>query len=105
MVKKQKVDFDKVINDALEELHTRSAISQDYAAIVKNIDTLTGAKEKYESSKKSRFIMENVSKSISIDKLLIAGVSVAEILMILAFENDGHFLHSKAMSLITKIKM
>ena len=84
-------DFDQR-NKVIDEIERLSEVELKYA--------------KFEAEKKTakRGALLSLLPKVDIATLVAAGISVAEIVMILKFESEGRFIHSKALSFLTKIK-
>lgn len=84
-------DFDQR-NKVIDEIERLSEVELKYA--------------KLENDKKTakRGALLSLLPKVDIATLVAAGISVAEIVMILKFESEGRFIHSKALSFLTKIK-
>ena len=84
-------DFDQR-NKVIDEIERLSEVELKYA--------------KLENDKKTakRGAVLSLLPKVDIATLVAAGISVAEIVMILKFESEGRFIHSKALSFLTKIK-
>ena len=84
-------DFDQR-NKVIDEIERLSEVELKYAKI--------------ENDKKTakRGALLSLLPKVDIATLVAAGISVAEIVMILKFESEGRFIHSKALSFLTKIK-
>ena len=84
-------DFDQR-NKVIDEIERLSEVELKYA--------------KLENDKKTakRCALLSLLPKVDIATLVAAGISVAEIVMILKFESEGRFIHSKALSFLTKIK-
>ena len=84
-------DFDQR-NKVIDEIERLSDVELKYA--------------KLENDKKiaKRGALLSLLPKVDIATLVAAGISVAEIVMILKFESEGRFIHSKALSFLTKIK-
>ena len=84
-------DFDQR-NKVIDEIERLSEVELKYA--------------KLEAEKKTakRGALLSLLPKVDIATLVAAGISVAEIVMILKFESEGRFIHSKALSFLTKIK-
>lgn len=84
-------DFDQR-NKVIDEIERLSEVELKYA--------------KLENDKKTakRVALLSLLPKVDIATLVAAGISVAEIVMILKFESEGRFIHSKALSFLTKIK-
>ena len=84
-------DFDQR-NKVIDEIERLSEVELKYA--------------KLEANKKTakRGALLSLLPKVDIATLVAAGISVAEIVMILKFESEGRFIHSKALSFLTKIK-
>ena len=84
-------DFDQR-NKVIDEIERLSEVELNYA--------------KLEAEKKTakRGALLSLLPKVDIATLVAAGISVAEIVMILKFESEGRFIHSKALSFLTKIK-
>lgn len=91
-------DFDQR-NKVIDEIERLSEVELKYAK-------LEAEKTKIENDKKTakRGALLSLFPKVDIATLVAAGVSVAEIIMILKFESEGRFIHSKALSFLTKIK-
>ena len=84
-------DFDQR-NKVIDEIERLSDVELKYA--------------KLENDKKTakRGALLSLLPKVDIATLVAAGISLAEIVMILKFESEGRFIHSKALSFLTKIK-
>ena len=84
-------DFDQR-NKVIDEIERLSEVELKYA--------------KLENDKKTakRGALLSLLPKVDIATLVAAGISVAEIVMILKFESEGRFIHSRALSFLTKIK-
>lgn len=84
-------DFDQR-NKVIDEIERLSEVELKYA--------------KLENDKKTakRGALLSLLPKVDVATLVAAGISVAEIVMILKFESEGRFIHSKALSFLTKIK-
>ena len=84
-------DFDQR-NKVIDEIERLSEVELKYA--------------KLENDKKTakRVALLSLLPKVDIATLVAAGISVAEIVMILKFESEGRFSHSKALNFLTKIK-
>ena len=84
-------DFDQR-NKVIDEIERLSEVELKYA--------------KLENDKKTakRVALLSLLPKVDIATLVAAGISLAEIVMILKFESEGRFIHSKALSFLTKIK-
>ena len=109
MVKKYE-KLEEIINKDYE--HLDSLFCDDFeqrAKVINEIERLSEIKlknDKLEEDKKSskRAALTSLIPKLDIATLIAAGISVAEIVMILKFEGEGRFIHTKALSFLTKIK-
>lgn len=89
--KKNSTSIDMEIARILEQMSHHDANSEEYAAMAKNLDTLTK-------------IGNNTDNSVSKEALLTVGANLAGIGMILMHENT-RALTSKALGLVLKTKL
>lgn len=109
MVKKYE-KLEEIITKDYEHLGSLFCDDFDHRnKVIDEIERLSEVELKYaklENDKKTakRGALLSLLPKVDIATLVAAGISVAEIVMILKFESEGRFIHSKALSFLTKIK-